>query len=645
VALMAGATENGREWPDGGGRVRVWAGAIAALLVWQALFWPLVHVVERAARPVSIDMREAISFRLLDAGGQPTGDGALHAAQRTRLEGYLARGSEDAEALVFIVPFEVRDAAEPMALFLSLREQIREIRVNGVIVQAVAPIPRLAGLITSEPSYYPLPPAALRAGANQLEVEKDVFGFDTALSEFAIGPADELAAAYRWRTFVLTDLAMIGVALLLFTVLLCLVINWPAADRPRIRALIALLSTCAFATYFLSFNPPVELPLNITVLVWTWMNVAIALTMAHYARLDAGVQWRWLNHAWLAWPMLLGAAVLAVVAAGFDAARTGDWLLGAVNASYWVVIVSAVFSVVLLARASVVGGLGRWFDRSILAICFSAFAMDRIGSIYDLTSPFDAALPLTLPWSPIAGSLLGLSMVLALAREAAEARHVVVSANSMLEQKLAAQEQALAESYDARNRVMQRASVLEERQRIVRDMHDGLGGQLLGLKLQIGAGQLDTPAIQASLDASITDMRLIVDSLDMADEPLLESLRAFEGRVRSVIEATGCTLLSEHDLSGASLGPHSTLQVLRILQEAVTNTLRHARARTIWITSRQADGQIEISVRDDGQGFDNTGEGRGLSNMDFRARAIGGELTVESAPQRGACVSLLLPIR
>jgi two-component system, NarL family, sensor histidine kinase UhpB len=643
VALMAGATENGREWPDGGGRVRVWAGAIAALLVWQALFWPLVHVVERAARP-AIDTREAISFRLLDAEGQGN---ALHAAQRTGLEGYLARGSEDAEALVFIVPFEVSDPAEPMALFLSLREQIREIRVNGVIVQAVAPIPRLAGLITSEPSYYPLPPTALRAGANQLEVEKDVFGFDTALSEFAIGPADELAAAYRWRTFLLTDLAMIGVALLLFTVLLCLVINWPAADRPRIHALIALLSTCALATYFLSFNPPVELPLNITVLFWTWVNVAIALTMAHYARRDADVQWRWLDHAWLAWPVLLSAAALAVVAAGFDGARTGEWLLGTVNASYWVVIASAVFSVVLLARASVAGGIGRWFDRSILAICFSAFAMDRVGSIYDLVSPFDAALPLTLPWSPIAGSLLGLSMVLALAREAAEARHVVVSANSMLEQRLAAQEQALAESYDARNRIMQRASVLEERQRIVRDMHDGLGGQLLGLKLQIGAKQLDTPAIQASLDASITDMRLIVDSLDMADEPLLESLRAFEGRVRSVVEATGCTLLSDHELGAEtpSLGPHSTLQVLRILQEAVTNTLRHAGARTIWITSKHADGQIEISIRDDGRGFDNAQGGRGLANMDFRARAIGGDLSIEGGAGSGAHVRLRLPVR
>lgn len=623
--------------------MRHWLGALAFLLAWQALFWPLVHFVERAARPVSIDARSDISFRLADANGTPIESATPLVAPRTGLEGYLARGAEDGAIVVFRIPFEVADANEPLALYLSLREQIREIRLNGTIVQAVAPVPRLAGLITSEPSYYPLPPTALRTGANELEVEKDAFGFDTSLSEFAVGPANDLAGAYRWRTFLLTDLGMVGVALLLFTVSLCLVVNWPAVDKPRIRALVGLLSTCALATYFLSFNPPIALSLSATILIWAWVNVAIALTIAHYAMLDAGAPRP--RRAWLAWPILFSIVALIVLAAQIDTANQESWLVAAVNGSYWLVIGSSVVSIALLAWASAGSDVSRWFDRTVLAICFSAFAMDRVGSIFDLTSPLDPSLPLTLPWSSVVGALLGLSMVLALAREAAQARHTVLSANAVLEEKLSVQERALAESYELRNRIMQRATVLEERQRIVRDMHDGIGGQLLGLKLQIGAGQIDTPAIQDSLDASITDMRLIVDSLDMADESFSEAMRAFEDRVRNHIEAAGCVCVVHHGLEpqGPMLGPHKTLQVLRILQEAVTNALRHSHAKQITIASAAAEsGMLILSVSDDGVGLGEPGNGRGLSHMRHRAEAIGAGLDLISEPSGGTRVQLTL---
>ncbi|WP_167755710.1 sensor histidine kinase [Vitreimonas flagellata] len=622
--------------------MRSWAGALLILLCWQAMFWSTVHVVERAARPYAIDQRETIDFHRLSEHGARLDHGPALAARRSGLEGYVAEGSDGASAIVFLVPFEVRDPTEPLALYLTLREQIREIRVNGIIVQAVAPLPRLEGLITSEPSYYALPRAAIRAGPNQLEIEKDVFGFDTALSEFAIGPADQLAGAYRWRTFLQTDLGMIGIALLVFTALLCLVVNWPPPDRPRVHALVALLVTCALATYVLSFNPPIELSLSATVLIWVWVNVAIALTMTQYSLHDARVpQPRWFVLVWIVLPAL---ASLPVLIAHVDVARQGEYLLGAVNAAYVLVIAAAGFSIVLLAQASTDGSARRWFDRTILALCFSAFAMDRIGSIFDLTSPFDATLPFTLSWSPIVAALLGLSMVLALAREATEARRTVQTANAVLKEKLATQERALADSYTAHAQMAQRAIVLEERQRIVRDMHDGIGGTLLGLKLQIGAGQLDAEAIQAALDAAITDMRLIVDSLDMADESVSEVMRAFESRVRKHIEAAGCTCVVEHALApnGPALGPRVTLQILRILQEALANALRHSGASQISIGSAQEGELIRIYVRDDGRGFTKTSTGRGLSNMHHRAQAIGVSLEITSSAE-GTDVVLVVP--
>jgi signal transduction histidine kinase len=87
------------------------------------------------------------------------------------------------------------------------------------------------------------------------------------------------------------------------------------------------------------------------------------------------------------------------------------------------------------------------------------------------------------------------------------------------------------------------------------------------------------------------------------------------------------------------------LHLLRMLQEAVTNALRHGRARALWIgaEAQPAGGGVRIEVRDDGAGFDPqavqaTGGGRGLTNLARRAREIGAELTVTSAPGAGASV-------
>ncbi|MCB1613495.1 MAG: hypothetical protein KDI60_17340, partial [Xanthomonadales bacterium] len=136
-----------------------------------------------------------MEFQLLDTSGQPLG--ARRSAGRIGLEGFVVSSEPGADRVVFEVPFSVTDPAQPLALFLSLREQIREIRLNGSALQAIQSLPRLEGLLTSEPSYYTLPGDLIRAGVNRLEVEKSLFGFDTALSEFAIGPADELAETYR----------------------------------------------------------------------------------------------------------------------------------------------------------------------------------------------------------------------------------------------------------------------------------------------------------------------------------------------------------------------------------------------------------------------------------------------------------------
>ncbi len=631
-------------WAERNGGPRQWLWLALLLLVgWQLLFWILVHVTERAARPTAIDDRPDVRYRLLDAEGQAL-TGEVGRSLKDGLDGYVVNVPDDAKRIRFEVEFDLASPHEAQALYLAIREEISEIRLNGVVIQSADPLPRLAGLLTSEPAYFPLPSRALKEGRNQLEIDKKTEGLAVALSEFAIGPAETLADVFRLRNVLLTDLAMISVGILSFTLLLCFAVNWPDEDKPRIRALMLLLGSCAVATGFLTYSPPVELSLFGFVMVWTALNLAIAVAIAVFVLYE--VRWppRLIRRILMAWPILQGMFLLAFLILHFNQDRLLFWLFKLVNSGYLILSVAGTTAILLLA-VTVARERGRHaIERSLLALCLSALVMDRVGSIVDLHSPFDATLPLTLAWSPIIGTFLGLSMVLALAREAAQARRTVLDSNRILSERLALREGELAASYAERTQMQRQAAVLEERQRLVRDMHDGIGGKLVGLRMQ--ARQLDPAGMEQALDDSLTDLRLIVDSLDTAEDELEDALMAFERRVRPQIQAAGSTLvvIRNGPLDHIRLGPRVTLQVLRILQEALTNAIRHAGASRLTLRIEAGiEGKLVLDIDDNGSGVDPSAPtGLGFTNMRQRAGSIGGQLDVARLDP-GTRVRLLLP--
>ena len=625
---------------------REWLGLLLLLLAWQALFWLLVHQTERAARPAAIDARSQVIYELQDAQGLPTGGAAARGvATRQGLDGYEVSIPDSAKRVRFEVDFVLPPQPEPQALYLAIREEISEIRLNGMIIQSANPLPKLAGLMTSEPAYYHLPSRLLRPGTNHLVIDKETTGLQSALSEFAIGPAEVMARSFRVRNFLLTDLALIGVGILAFSLLLCLAVNWPDEDKARIRALMLLLASCAAGTGFLTFSPPVALGLFAFVMLWSALNLAMAVAIAVFVLHEIRAPSVWVRWVYRLWPLLQGLFLLAFLALALLPSQLLFWLTTLVNAGYLLVCVAGGLAVLLLAWTLVREHGRQLLERSVLALCCSALVMDRVGSMVDLHSPFDAALPLTLPWSQIIGAFLGLAMVLALAREAALARRTVIDSNRLLTERLNQREAELAASFAERTQMQRQAAVLEERQRLVRDMHDGIGGKLVGLRLQ--AAQLDAAGMESALDDSLADLRLIVDSLDTAEDELIDALIAFERRVRPQVQAAGCALEVKHAeaLAGVQLGPRASLQVMRILQEALTNALRHAHAKHIALSvGFAAPGVLEFVLQDDGRGLDPLAPaGLGLNNMRQRAQSLGARFALEST-QPGTRITLQLDL-
>ena len=168
-----------------------------------------------------------------------------------------------------------------------------------------------------------------------------------------------------------------------------------------------------------------------------------------------------------------------------------DW---ARSLGYPEVVTGLVFLTTLLVGQSLIGLPFSIYDTFVIEekfgfnrSTFATFVMDRVGSLFPLYSPFDPALQLTLGWSQIVGALLGLSIVVALAREATEARRTVLSASAVLNERLAEREAELQQVHLREQESQRRAVLLEERQRIVRDMHDGIGSHLMStLALAVG---------------------------------------------------------------------------------------------------------------------------------------------------------------
>ena len=201
----------------------------------------------------------------------------------------------------------------------------------------------------------------------------------------------------------------------------------------------------------------------------------------------------------------------------------------------------------------------------------------------------------------------------------------------------------------------------EERRRIARELHDGLGQDLVAIKMMLdGMLQQDNAAakkqvaadVSTLIDRTIQQVRSISHLLH---PPLLDEvgLRAalkwyLEGFTkRSGIE----TYLDVQPSSFPRIAPELETAVFRIVQEALTNVFRHSGARKGWVTVLKQDDQVVVTVRDDGKGIsDHVAEfrpdsiGIGIGGMRQRIKEFGGELQLRNS-NPGTIVEVVIPIK
>ena len=221
------------------------------------------------------------------------------------------------------------------------------------------------------------------------------------------------------------------------------------------------------------------------------------------------------------------------------------------------------------------------------------------------------------------------------------------SAARRLEAEVAAQRRELQASYVELRRQRDAVVEAEERQRIMRELHDGIGSHLVAAATLLGAPQ-PRPAEAAELvERSLHELRNALDALASDASDVAELLGALRDRVEPVLEARGIALDWQVEPLPATRALSATdrLHVLRIVQEAFTNILKHAQARQVVLRAAEAEsGRSAIAILDDGRGLAGSrpAGGRGLASMRTRAQRLGAELVIEER-QQGLRVELRLP--
>ncbi|MBS0333630.1 MAG: hypothetical protein JSS35_12755 [Proteobacteria bacterium] len=225
-------------------------------------------------------------------------------------------------------------------------------------------------------------------------------------------------------------------------------------------------------------------------------------------------------------------------------------------------------------------------------------------------------------------------------------------ARSDLERQVLEQDASLLRSSQLLRHQERLIAVDAERQRLLRDMHDGVGGVLTHLLLDVREARLSPQEIEQGLQAAVDDLRNMASAIDAGNEPIDEALAMFRERMAGRLARAGIAFDYRCSLPAPapSLDARRLLSLYRLLQEGVANSLRHAAPSRIELAA-EASGRdaIRITMQDDGSGFDpgaatgSPGEGRGLANMRRRATQMGGELAIESGLGQGARLVLTIP--
>jgi len=499
-----------------------------------------------------------------------------------------------------------------------------------------------------------LPPVMYRHAGHRLQLRLAGAGASgMSLQAPLLGPPELLRAqdSRRQRWQVLRALtAGAGVLVAMFLAL----VAWVRRSEPLYALAAAHVALLAFLLMpYLLPDQPLPSPWWRLMLDWADL-LAKALLVTLTARLA------------LAWTkrlrrLLLAAVLLGLLIDGWAALAGWGWSDFSRPWPWWALGSRA--ALLALAWALALRALQRqpsktvWGTALLVGFSVLTWAWISTGELLLQTPVVDSHALAYAGWVLWVGVLLQRHFIDAARRDADLQRQ--------LAQELGERSAALQRSFEAQTKLERERAAAEQRRHLLQDLHDGLGSRLLQLRL--GAAQMDVAQLQLALDECLLEMRLSVDSLIETEGDLGVLLGSWRQRVDALLRGADVAMDWRVRVSRplACLRASGSLELVRWLQEALSNALRHGRPTQLIVATQccdadgneVADGEpsaawLVIWFIDNGSGLpEPLQRGQGLRNLQARAQRLGGSLSLHSPVPpgwleggHGTALCLRLPI-
>jgi signal transduction histidine kinase len=527
-------------------------------------------------------------------------------------------------------------ASQPVGLLLNQVTLADAVYVNGSLIHRDPSLVEPLSRSWIKPQYFVVDAPTLRIGTNTLLVRvSGLANYQPGLGVISVGAPSAVYAQYHTGWLIRYQLRLYNQAIFLAMGVVFLVL-WLFRRRDTLYGWFAA-STLLIGAWDWNNVAPTTWPFGSTDAFQSWnmvFYVAGTVALAVFLLRFCGKRWPRIEAAlWV----YTGAVALC--------AAFAPHLLGIWRFQLAPIDIALYFGVPLIFIGYALHK--RQPDMLILALCL---ALPLLAIVHDVLRFFEVIrdrayiASITAPFT-----LVGMSVVLA--HRFATAMRQVEDFNYQLRARVDSATARLSETLGREHALALANAQIGARLDLVRDLHDGFGGSLVSA---IAALEHDPAGVNPRAHAVDTlkmlrdDLHLVINTTTHAvSGDLVEPLESLRHRWTDRLDAAG---VASHwrlaDIDGMQFPPGQSLDVLRFIQEALTNVLKHSDAESVHVDVQGTGATLCVEICDDGCGFDASShpEGTGLASLASRARRLDAKFVIDAAPGRGTRLRMDFPL-
>jgi len=543
-----------------------------------------------------------------------------------------------AQTGTYLLQFKKPAFIEPVLVFHSIQDSAK-IWLNDVLINEIGEVDVTSTHIPPRNRHIPrlirLPPELLK-DKNSLELHvRSKWG--AALGTVTVAEYSDVQADLVWHQFWRANFLWVGISFAVPMSLFFLSVWFFHRKSSEYLWLGIVMAVWPFNTFPMTF---INTPLHekMTTLLQEPSNLLYATALVSFTFVYRGTYEWAIRYIWKITAIiyvLFSLYILfpwALLPAGFGLAVLYGWISCVSLFSSWVILVN------VFERRNI---------RSLL-MAMSGIIVETI-AIWDMLPLLGVVdgEPLTyiVQWGVITvlicySSVMSYELALALQKSD--------QYNNELTREVDKQTSRLKKQYNDIIYLEKQQVMSDERSRLISDMHDGTSGQIVSIIAGLKSGKLSNEQSVQQLQYCLQDLRLILDSMNAhATDDLASALGLFRQRVDPLLVGAGLKThwKTAYISDEIRCSPKVLLNIFRVMQEALTNVIKHANASEVKVFAEEVDGRISLHVIDDGVGLQKGSihnGGYGYASMKKRAFDIGGTLSLENHVSSGVEMRLQL---